>query len=492
MKTFLFFLAGIVSLVAFGQDGSLDNSFGDGGIVVKDINNSIDLVLNVVEQSDQKLVVSGITSPDSNNFYPYLVRFMPDGLVDTAFGTDGILISSNGTGFYDYKYLFIDNQQHIIAAGPKGQSSIFVIAKYLDNGDLDNTFGNSGILTISNGNYSGMSLLNDGSILLLKFSGSNEITINHYLNNGVLDRNFGINGAATSSFSGDGFAGKEIKIDGEDNIYFLGTRDNAANTDIILMKFQPSGYLNTNFGNNGMTTKNIDALNPMNFSTASLGFTNDNKIVIAGSCGACVDLFDPVLQPYFIRYLNDGLPDSSFGNNGTVLLTISGFSISQLMIQENERMLVSGNVLDCFEGSFYRISRYFSGGTEDNSFLGGGLEFEYYKSILQNDGKIVSLGNTYWFNGMEDIVLLRHNNNPLSVPDFQNQNTIIYPNPSNGIFTIEREFSESKKYQITDLTGKIIANGALDDKQTQIDLSSAQSGVYFLKTSNGMYRLLKQ
>jgi hypothetical protein len=123
--------------------------------------------------------------------------------------------------------------------------------------------------------------------------------------------------------------------------------------------------------------------------------------------------------------------------------------------------------------------------------LGGGFEFDYSKSILQEDGKIISLGTTFWYNGIEDIVLLRHNNNPLSVPEFEINKITIYPNPSNGIFTIEHKFFEPTAYQITDITGKMIGKGELVKKQTQIDLSSAQSGVYFLKTSSGVFRLLK-
>jgi hypothetical protein len=73
----------------------------------------------------------------------------------------------------------------------------------------------------------------------------------------------------------------------------------------------------------------------------------------------------------------------------------------------------------------------------------------------------------------------------------ENRKTTIYPNPSNGVFTIEHKFFEPMAYQITDITGKKIALGELNDTQTQIDLSSAQSGVYFLKISNGIFRLLK-
>jgi len=111
---------------------------------------------------------------------------------------------------------------------------------------------------------------------------------------------------------------------------------------------------------------------------------------------------------------------------------------------------------------------------------------------MQEDGKIVTIGYTLWYNGEEDIVMLRHNNNPLSVPEFKNQITDVYPNPSNGIFNIEQKsFSENSAYQITDITGKIITTGELTGKKSLINLSSAQSGVYFLKTQNGVFRLLK-
>ena len=469
----------------------MDTSFGDGGIVVTDLGNSQDFGWLIVQQNDGKLILSGSKRTNNDN-YSILVRYLEDGSIDSSFGTDGVVSADFGTGFYGYGYVFIGDQEKIIVAGIQYQNPnyIFIIARYLPNGQLDDSFGTNGSVSIP-GSYNMMHLA-DGSFLLLRFTASDEVSISHYLSDGTLDTLFGVNGTAVSNFSAESFGISETKIDGQGNIYVLGTRDNNANTDIILMKFLSDGYLDTTFGNNGISEKNIDALNPMNFSSASLDFTDDNKIVIAGSCGACVDLFDPVLQPYFIRYLNDGSPDASFGNNGTVLLPISGFRISQLIIQENQRMIVSGRLLDCFEGSIYVISRYFEGGSIDNSFNGTSLGFDNYKTILQQDGKIVTVGNTFWYDGMEDIVLLRHTNNPLSLPEFENQKTTIYPNPSNGIFTIERElFSENEAYQITDITGKIIASGKLGDKQTQINISTAQSGIYFLKTNNSVFRLLK-
>ncbi|PHR13844.1 MAG: hypothetical protein COA40_04850 [Aequorivita sp.] len=492
MKALLLFLAGILCFVSYAQDGSLDTSFGDGGIVVMDIENSNDMGWYVAQQADGKIIVSGATSPDTNNFYSILLRYLPDGTLDTSFGTNGVVTQDYVSWYGDQGFLSIDNTGNIITAGVVYQNSntYFIISRYLENGQLDYSFGTDGIVSFQ-GVYN-IILLSDGSFLLLRFTASDEISISHYLNDGTLDVLFGTNGTAVSTFSGESFRIRETKVDGQENIFLLGTRDNNANADIILMKFQPSGYLDSNFGNNGAVTKNIDALNPMNFSSASLDFTTDGKPVIAGSCGACVDLFNPVMQPFFIRYLNDGSPDSNFGNNGTILFPVSGFSISQLFVQENQSMIVSGRLLDCFEGSIYAVNRYFEGGFIDNSFNGASLEFDYYQTILQQDGKILSVGNTYWYDGQEDIVLLRHNNNPLSVPEFQNQIATIYPNPSNGIFTLNYElFSEKIPYQISDITGKVIATGELTEKQSQLDLSSAQNGVYFLKTNNRVFKLLK-
>src|SRR5690606_29847293 len=349
MKTLLLFFAGFFSLVCFAQDGSLDTSFGDGGIVVTDLGNSQDFGWLIVQQNDGKLILSGSKRTNNDN-YSILVRYLEDGSIDSSFGTDGVVSADFGTGFYSYGYVFIGDQEKIIVAGIQYQNPnyIFIIARYLPNGQLDDSFGTNGSVSIP-GSYN-MIHLADGSFLLLRFTASDEVSISHYLSDGTLDTLFGINGTAVSNFSAESFGFSETKIDGQGNIYVLGTRDNNANTDIILMKFLSDGYLDTTFGNGGISQKNIDALNPMNFSSASLDFTDDNKIVIAGSCGACVDLFDPVLQPYFIRYLNDGSPDASFGYNGTVLLPISGFRIFQLIIQENQRMIVSGRILDCFEG----------------------------------------------------------------------------------------------------------------------------------------------
>ena len=491
MKKLLLFLTGIFSIVSFAQDGSLDSSFGDGGVVVTDFANSQEFGFSIKQQNDEKLLVAGTIDPNSDRTFPLLLRYMPDGSLDTSFGIDGNVMEDYGSGYNIYNFLFLENNGKIVAAGRTGIN--FTIAKYLTSGILDTTFGANGILLIPDEIYLKMELLNDGSFFLFKTIGENEIVITHYLLNGTLDINFGVNGSATSIYQGGSFIFSELKTDSENNLFVLGTRNHTDTADVILMKFLPTGYLDSNFGSNGVATKTINSPIPDSYPLAGFDFTNDEKVVIAGSYGGCLVNGLPFFQPFFMRFLYNGTPDTSFGNNGTVLLPTSISNISQLLVQENQRMIAIGDIPNCDEGFTYVLSRYFPGGTRDNSFIGTSANFDNNNTILQEDGKIVTVGNTFgWNTGGEKIVLIRHENNALSLPEFEKNKTTIYPNPSNGIFTIEREFlAEKEAFQITDITGKIIANGELNDKPIQINLSSAQSGIYFLKTSNSVFRLVK-
>ncbi|HET8804098.1 MAG TPA: T9SS type A sorting domain-containing protein, partial [Aequorivita sp.] len=195
-----------------------------------------------------------------------------------------------------------------------------------------------------------------------------------------------------------------------------------------------------------------------------------------------------------IRLLPNGDFDTSFGNNGTVEIESDIFTCFKILTQTDEKIIVFG-VTFGFEPDFNRTYRLNPDGSLDNTFGTNGytaLYFEGADIAFQEDGKLLVAGNTFFYGSSgENFVIARLNNDSLGIYEFEKNRITIYPNPSNGIFTIEREFSETSNYQITDITGKTIASGELGDKQTQIDLSSAQSGVYFLRTSNGVFRLLK-
>jgi hypothetical protein len=62
----------------------------------------------------------------------------------------------------------------------------------------------------------------------------------------------------------------------------------------------------------------------------------------------------------------------------------------------------------------------------------------------------------------------------------------VYPNPGNGTFIVENQNEElNSKVIISDLTGKIIYNGILNNNErNEIDLQNIENGIYVLKVIN--------
>ncbi len=65
-------------------------------------------------------------------------------------------------------------------------------------------------------------------------------------------------------------------------------------------------------------------------------------------------------------------------------------------------------------------------------------------------------------------------------------NITIYPNPTNGLFTIDmRDYDESVNYTLTSIDGRIIVQKSnITDNKIMIDLSNESKGVYLLKLYN--------
>jgi hypothetical protein len=86
----------------------------------------------------------------------------------------------------------------------------------------------------------------------------------------------------------------------------------------------------------------------------------------------------------------------------------------------------------------------------------------------------------------------------LSNQDFELQNVSIFPNPSEGIFSISTGNKAIDQIEVYDVTGKIIFNTKSVTNSTfeySLDLSAVSSGIYFVKISadnqNAVKRIIK-
>lgn len=438
----------------------------------------------MAQQSDGKLVIAG-GAEFINGFFPTLVRYFPDGSLDTSFGTNGIVWKDYGTGNNaDYNRIYFQPPDKIIAGTKYGQGFGFRLTRFFENGTVDSSFGINGDLLISLPDIQIIDLkfLNDGKFMASGYNNNtpSEIIVIRYLENGELDTSFGVNGVITILIGNQNNYSGKLEITEDNNFFVLGYTMNFGESEYFLLKFLSNGDLNPSFGVNGVADIPGDEV------SCNFQLSPGSKIVL--SC------FDSNSH-YFTRLLADGSLDISFGNGGSFIYPY--FFPRAFLVQQNNRILLSGNPQDPLEGGGYLyMDRYHQGGSTDSSFDYNVIypELDSTRTILQEDGKIVVAGTSMWYNGPVDFVLQRFNNNPLAVPEYNLNNLKVYPNPSLGNFTIEHDFiiGADIPYYITDVSGKVLQKGVLSGEQTTIDLSPAESGMYLLSTSTQTVRLIKE
>lgn len=80
-----------------------------------------------------------------------------------------------------------------------------------------------------------------------------------------------------------------------------------------------------------------------------------------------------------------------------------------------------------------------------------------------------------------DVFTLTINVNVVGVEGFDKINYSIYPNPSNGLFTIETDEQGTMQYTIYDGTGKLVLIGTTTSQRSSLDLSHLPDGTYLFK-----------
>jgi uncharacterized delta-60 repeat protein len=137
-------------------DGSFDSSFGAGGKVTTDLGlNFCDEAHSLLIQPDGKIVLAG----DLSTFQFGVVRYNPDGSLDTTFGNGGRVLTpftrrAIATG------VVLQPGGNLIAVGGEGPPfeppnqppAQWALAQYNSDGLLNTFFGNGGLLTTSMSN----------------------------------------------------------------------------------------------------------------------------------------------------------------------------------------------------------------------------------------------------------------------------------------------------------------------------------------------------
>src|SRR5262249_7496655 len=242
-----------ITVIQTGLPGSLDTTFGNSGIVTTAFN-TISQPDAVAVQSDGKIVVAGgaLLTPGG---VIAIVRYNTDGSLDNSFGGNGKVIT-NISGYDVARALAIQADGKIVVTGATGgRAWDILVARYKSDGSLDPSFNGDGIATIDiprmdNRIYDdfgyGVAIQTDGKIVVLRNSfyldpdtldDSDNITVAARYNiDGSLDASFGSGGIATSGTDNTRHYGSDMALQSDGKIIVVRTDYNAPMMEVVRYK----------------------------------------------------------------------------------------------------------------------------------------------------------------------------------------------------------------------------------------------------------------
>jgi uncharacterized delta-60 repeat protein len=263
-------------------DGTLDPSFGDHGTVVTSFLGTPEAV---AVQPDGKIVVAGghIKQPSLQLEFG-LARLEADGDLDPSFGNGGTQTTSFPTGVSEALGLALDQQGRIVVAGAAGQlgHTTFALARYLNGGDLDPTFGADGLVTTPLGDGAAvadaLAIQPNGRIVAAGRDAAGRFALARYQPDGALDKSFGDGGIVETAIGSDAVARGLALRDGA-RIVAAGSTTTGDQMDFALASYQPAGKLDKHFGGGGVVTTRFPG---QKTEIEGVGFQSDGKLVAGG------------------------------------------------------------------------------------------------------------------------------------------------------------------------------------------------------------------
>lgn len=403
----------LFGVARYNVNGSLDSTFdGDGQLAIEIA--ADDFARAVAIQPDGKIVVAGYSSAGPT-VQVGVVRINTDGTLDDTFDSDGIAIVNIG-GFSYANALAIDSTGNILvgAAGLFSGELNFTLFRFTTDGILDTAFDSDGIVAteitpLENDLLRSIALLPDGRIVAC---GDNDSTfvVARYLADGALDPSFDDDGIVTTDVDetiGSSVA-MSVAIDtfGVDHKIVVGGYAFAATTgfEMAVVRYNMDGSLDTGFNGNGIAKPTINGR--ASFGHSVLIQPNDGKIVLAGSCfhspagGGFKDFAAA-------RFNDDGSLDGGFDGDGIVALPVQAGDATAygIVASPGGKLVLAGHSSVSSEEDHiddFAVVRLNTNATLDTTFDADGKSvtpWNHFPSIaraiaVQPDGKLVVVGDS--------------------------------------------------------------------------------------------------
>ncbi len=392
-----------------GAPGTLDPSFGDGGVVVLPFGGGDGRAV-AVQPNGQIVVVGKIIIPGSGSAFA-VTRLNSNGTIDTAFGDGGVTATIVGKLPQLLSAVTLQPDGKILAAGQASPvaGDDFAVLRYTANGQLDPTFGSGGVVLTDFSSVDparAMALMPDGRVLVAgtTLAADGDMAFARYKSDGSLDTSFGAGGKLTVDFRGTPDQARAVAVLPSGKILAAGTsRDPAVSrADMAAVRLNTDGSLDTTFANAGRYLSNFGG--PGSQSVDALVLDPAGSVVLAGLYGSTVPDDFAIL-----RLDASGQPDPTFGVAGLVRTDFSGRSDHAFaVLAQPGALLVAGPsspVGATSTDSRIGVARHLHDGGLDPSFGDGGKvttplpagfsSSQTAQGAAASDCGLVTVGNWY-------------------------------------------------------------------------------------------------
>lgn len=272
-------LNGSISMAKFQKNGEPDPSFGKNGQVSFNLKEyKFHGVYDAKLRGKDRIVICGFVasnideSGDLTDSKALLAQFNADGSLDRSFGTAGRVIGS-ARAYGEAMDLDVSHPESILVVGttyPEYSdtewNNTFYLARYLNDGSLDTSFGNNGFVTyLPKEEYThvtgqGVVRLKDGKIFTTSkihhYDDEDEhvyrIRVAQYLPDGSKDADFGEDGSQLVDFGFSASPSNSIVLSADGPLFFGYIQpDKASQEAPFLMKFDSSGQPDSSFSFDG-------------------------------------------------------------------------------------------------------------------------------------------------------------------------------------------------------------------------------------------------
>jgi uncharacterized delta-60 repeat protein len=381
-------LVGSVSSAA-AAEGDLDTTYGSGGKVITPTSLS-SFSGGMALQADDKVVA---VSSTGGNFL--IRRYTTSGALDTTFGSGGSVQVNIGSDDEAYDVAIQADGKILVIGTSSGR---IALVRLLTTGAPDPSFGHSAIVSALAGDGLAVAVQPDGKILAGGGAPGGDFRIARYDANGNSDLSFGTGGFTDVSFS-DSAHVHDLAIQPDGKIVAIGMNQfSGTQSDFALARLTPAGVLDPTFDGDGKVVTSIGAYDHANH----IALQPDGKIVAGGESGPSQSQVDVAVVRYLpsgaldTSFSTDGKVTTNADGDVGVGSTLD---VSGLALQSDGRILVGGSSILASSTMNFFIARYNADGSLDTTWSGDGTTStningdDYVFDLgVQSDGKVVAFG----------------------------------------------------------------------------------------------------